>query len=81
MSIVPIGETVAFRMTGEQRAAVLAEVNKYIDACEAEQLSELSGRAPTIGEYLKCRMPASATGFLLACLEYVYEFSWVLNRD
>ncbi|KAJ6597498.1 isoprenoid synthase domain-containing protein [Mycena vulgaris] len=73
MSIVPIGETVAFRMTGEQRAPVLAEVNKYIDACEAEQLSELSGSPPTIDEYLKCRMPASATGFLLACLEYIVD--------
>jgi hypothetical protein len=70
-SVVPIGEAVAFRMTRDQRAQVSVEVHKYIDGCEVEQLSELSGRAPTIEAYLQCRMGASAAGFLLACLEYV----------
>ncbi|KAJ6541553.1 isoprenoid synthase domain-containing protein [Mycena capillaripes] len=70
-SVVPIGEACAFRMTRGQRLQVLEELHRYMDACEIEQLSELSGRAPTIEEYLKSRMGTSAVGFVVACLEYM----------
>ncbi|KAJ7790028.1 hypothetical protein B0H14DRAFT_3502129 [Mycena olivaceomarginata] len=51
-SFVPVGEAFAFRMTKGQRKQILDELNKYLDACEFEQLSELSGQAPTMDEYL-----------------------------
>jgi hypothetical protein len=51
-SFVPVGEAFAFRMTKGQRKQIFDELNKYLDACEFEQLSELSGQAPTMDEYL-----------------------------
>ncbi|KAF7347133.1 Terpene cyclase [Mycena venus] len=66
-----IGETFAFRMTRGQRVQVSNELHKYVDACEAEQLSELRGQAPTIEEYLQRRLGTSAVGFVIACLEYI----------
>ncbi|KAJ6541555.1 isoprenoid synthase domain-containing protein [Mycena capillaripes] len=70
-SFIPIGEACAFRMTRGQRTQVLDQLHRYVDACEIEQLSELSGQAPTIEEYLKSRMGTSAVGFIVACLEYI----------
>ncbi|KAJ7339940.1 isoprenoid synthase domain-containing protein [Mycena albidolilacea] len=70
-SLDPIGETVAFRMPRGQRVQVSNELERYIDGCAVEQLSELSGRAPTIEEYLQWRMGTSRVGFVLACLEYI----------
>ncbi|KAF7347139.1 Terpene cyclase [Mycena venus] len=70
-SFAPIGEAFAFRMTKGQRGKILDELYKYLRACEVEQLSELSGRAPIIEEYLERRMGTSSVGFILACLEYI----------
>ena len=68
-SFNPIGEAAAFRMTRSQRLRLLAELHRYIHACETEQHSELSGRAPTVDEYLPCRMGTSGAGFVMANLE------------
>lgn len=68
-SFNPIGEAAAFRMTRGQRLRLLSELHRYMEACETEQHSELSGRAPTIEEYLPCRMGTSAAGFVVANLE------------
>ncbi|KAJ7894025.1 isoprenoid synthase domain-containing protein [Mycena leptocephala] len=62
-SFVPIGEAFAFRMTKGQRVQILDELHKYLDAFE--------WTAPTIKEYLHCRMGTSAVGFVVACLEYI----------
>ncbi|KAK7063503.1 terpene cyclase [Favolaschia claudopus] len=70
-SFIPIGEACAFRMSEEQRDQILSELNKYMDACDVEQHSEMSGQAPTIEEYLPRRMGTSAVGFVVACLEYI----------
>jgi hypothetical protein len=68
-SFNPIGEAAAFRMTRSQRLRLLHELHRYMSACGIEQNSELSGRAPTVDEYLPCRMGTSAVGFVTACLE------------
>ncbi|KAJ7360778.1 isoprenoid synthase domain-containing protein [Mycena albidolilacea] len=70
-SFIPVGEALAFRTTKGQRAQILSELHKYVDACEYEQLSELSGQAPAIEEYLRRRMGTSAVGFVVASLEYI----------
>jgi hypothetical protein len=70
-SFIPVGEALAFITTKGQRAQILDELHKYVDACEYEQLSELSGQAPAIGEYLRRRMGTSAVGFVVANLEWV----------
>ena len=68
-SFNPVGEAAAFRMTRGQRLRLLAELHRYMEACATEQHSELSGRAPTVDEYLPCRMGTSAAGFVVANLE------------
>ncbi|KAK7738968.1 hypothetical protein SLS62_011335 [Diatrype stigma] len=70
-SFNPVGEAAAFRMTRSQRLRLLSELHRYMRACEFEQHSELSGRAPTVEEYLPRRMGTSAAGFVVANLEYM----------
>ncbi|KAJ6541535.1 isoprenoid synthase domain-containing protein [Mycena capillaripes] len=70
-SFGPIGEAFAFRMSRGQRMQILNELHRYMDACEIEQLSELSGRAPTLEEYLESRMGTSAVGFLTSTKRYI----------
>lgn len=66
-----VGEGAAFRMTRGQRLKFLDELVRYMDACDVEQRSEMSGVAPTIDQYLPCRMGTSAAGAVVAILEYV----------
>jgi hypothetical protein len=56
-------------MTKGQRKQILDELNKYLDACEFEQLSELSRQAPTMDEYLRRCMGTSCVGFIIAWVE------------
>ncbi|KAI1866597.1 hypothetical protein JX265_002139 [Neoarthrinium moseri] len=72
-SFNPVGEGAAFRMTKGQRLKFLGELVRYMDACDTEQRSELSGIAPTIQEYLPCRMGTSAAGSVVAILEYMLK--------
>ncbi|KAJ6558270.1 hypothetical protein B0H19DRAFT_1070801 [Mycena capillaripes] len=46
-----------------QWVQILDELHRYMDTCETEQLSELSGRAPTLEEYLESHMRTSAVGY------------------
>lgn len=68
-SFNPLGEATAFRMTRGQRLKVLSELYRFVHAVENEQESELSGKAPTLEEYLPRRMGTSAAGFVMATLE------------
>ncbi|KAJ6562190.1 isoprenoid synthase domain-containing protein [Mycena capillaripes] len=70
-SFVPVGEAVAFRMTKGQRLLALDELLRYVEACGLQQVSELSGQAPTIEEYLPYRMRGSAVGCVASFLEYM----------
>ncbi|RYO90208.1 hypothetical protein DL766_006131 [Monosporascus sp. MC13-8B] len=72
-SFNPIGEAAMFRMTRSQRLRMLDELYRYMRACEIEQHSELSGRAPTVDEYVPCRMGTSAAGFVTSILEYMVK--------
>jgi hypothetical protein len=66
-----VGEGAALCMTRGQRLKFLDELVRYMDACDTEQRSEMSGVAPTIEQYLPCRMGTSAAGAVVAILEYV----------
>lgn len=68
-SFNPVGEEAAFRMTAGQRKLFMDEVIRYIDACGEEQRSELSGHAPTIGQYLPVRLGTSAGSAIAAGIE------------
>lgn len=68
-SFNPVGEAAAFRMTPGQRRLFLEENLRYVDAVGLEQKSELSGRAPTLDEFLPVRMGTSGVAAISACIE------------
>lgn len=68
-SFNPVGEAAAFRMTTGQRALFLKENLRFVDGIALEQKSELSGKAPTIEEYLPVRMGTSGVAAISACIE------------
>ena len=57
--------------TVDQRKLFLDEMSFFMEMSEAEQQSRLDARIPTVDEFWKFRMGATAVGVCLAVLEYV----------
>lgn len=71
-SFNPVGEATACRLSPSLKQYFLDELLRYVDATGAEQRYELSGRAPTMEEYLPLRMGTSAVAAAAVLIEYVY---------
>ncbi|KAI0149421.1 isoprenoid synthase domain-containing protein [Pestalotiopsis sp. NC0098] len=71
-SFNPVGEATACRLSPGLKQYFLDELLRFVDATGAEQRYELSGRAPTIEEYLPLRMGTSAVAATAVLIEYVY---------
>ncbi|KAF7355592.1 Terpene cyclase [Mycena sanguinolenta] len=70
-SFNPVGEAAGFRMNRGQRKVFMDECIRYVLASGDEQRSELSGRAPTIEQYMHIRMGTSAVSAIVALIEYM----------
>ncbi|KAF7355583.1 Terpene cyclase [Mycena sanguinolenta] len=71
VSFNPVGEAAGFRLNRGQRKVFMDECIRYVLACGDEQRSELSGKAPTIEQYMPVRMGTSSVSAFGALIEYM----------
>lgn len=71
-SFAPVAEAASSGMTPGQRRLFLNELIHAVNSTGIEQAAELSGKIPTIDEYIPLRMGTSAVSVLAVCIEYGY---------
>ncbi|KAK8106558.1 isoprenoid synthase domain-containing protein [Apiospora kogelbergensis] len=70
-SFAPVAEAASSGMTPGQRRLFLNELIHAVNSTGIEQAAELSGKIPTIDEYIPLRMGTSAVSVLAVCIEYM----------